>query len=177
MAEDEFIRPDEAPSEDEETQALEDALEDSRGLPALLTPEEPPPPLGRGWAFDFVESRFVAPPGARQPSRTFGVETLEMWCLKALHTARGAHAIYPSDYGMREPFGAIGRVLTGSDLAAIEQDVTEALTFHPRIENVIDFDFFQDPNEEVLEMAFTVVLDDDTEARVEGVSTGGEITD
>jgi hypothetical protein len=170
---DEFIRPDEAPDPDEELLALEDALEDNRYLPPPIEPEDDPPPIGRSWRFDFQEGRFVTGPTSRGPAQTFEDETLYVWCEKALHTASEAHAIYASDYGMREANRWVGRSLTSADFAQISEDIHAALTFHPRISDVIDFEFIQDdPDEDFLEVNFTVVRDDDSTVTLEGVPVG-----
>ena len=171
MAE-EFIRPDQAPSEDEELLALEDALEDNRHLPAVVEPSDAPPPIGRSWVFDFTTNRFVVAARGREPVRTFGTQTVMTWCEKTLRTAQGAHAIYPSDYGVREPNRWFGRRLTGADYAQMQEDIHEALTYHPRISDVVDFEFYQDADEESLEFACTVVLDDETTLTLDGATIG-----
>lgn len=169
MAED-LPDPAEAPTAEEEAAALEQTLEGFDDAVTVVATE--PPPLGRSWAFDFNESRFEVSPTSRAPAETYGVQTLTTWCVKALQTAQGAHVIYPSDYGMREPNRWIGRRLTGADYAQMETDVHDALTFHPRIVNVVDFLAEQDPNQEYVEVSFTIVLDTDERIGVIGTLEG-----
>jgi hypothetical protein len=160
----------ETPSPDEEL-ALADADLDEGTEQTFVAglDDEEPPPIGRSWAFDWSTERFVMAPGAHGPVETYGDQTLAQWIIKTLHTAQGAHAIYPSDYGMREPNRWFGRHLTGADYAQLEADVHDALTYHPRIVDVTDFEFEQDDDMEALIFTCTVVKDDSTAVRLEGV--------
>lgn len=154
------------PTDDEaadgEAQLL--ATEESLDFPAdLIIAEEPPPPFGRGWQFDFGRQRFTGPdlPSAigRSPLRTFGPDTLRFWIEKALQTARGAHPIYGDDYGMDQPFDLIGQPFTEATVVELEQRVQNALLVHPKIADVTDFD--AEINEDELFVSFRVILDND----------------
>lgn len=167
-----YIRHDDAPTPEEEARALEDALEDNRHLPPPVEPVLEAPPVGRSWAFDFVAERFVVERVGRGPVQTNGIATLLTWCEKALRTARGAHSIYPSDYGMPGANRWIGKALTGADYAQMSEAVQEALTFHPRILDVVDFEFTQE--DEALYVTCRVLLDDDVTLDLDRVLIGAE---
>lgn len=164
----EFLPPDlDPPTPEEEAEALDDlSLQDDDDLVLARAPQ---PPFGRSWAYDFTRPGFMRPDAAHAPLETRGKETIYFWCIKALQTARGAHPVYPSDYGMDEPFGEIGRVFERTGSAGLETRVHDALTFHPRIVDVQDFSAFQDPNDDVILMSFTVVTDDDDALTVQGL--------
>jgi hypothetical protein len=131
----------------------------------VIVAQEPLPPIGRSWAFDFSEDSFFTG-GGHGPLRTYDDETLRGWIEKTLHTAKGAHPVYPSDYGMTSPFGTIGHALTSADLGGLEADIRDALTFHPRIDEVTDFAFDKQEDDEALFVTFTYVRDDGTGVRV-----------
>ena len=164
MAEDQFI-----PLDDDPLSAAQEAagLEDLSLFPGedLVVQEDPPPPLGRSWAFDFISRRFMSE-GQHGPAETYGDDTLVFWVEKVLHTSRGAHPIYPNEYGMERPFGHIGRTLDSSDYADLENRIHDALIFHPRIVDVTDFDADQGADDETLFVTFRVIKDDGTEVQV-----------
>lgn len=164
--------PEEAPSPEEEIAALEQALDAIGTEAGSVTVADEPPPIGRSWAWDDSKPGFVVAPGGRGPAETFGDQTLTTWCIKALQTAQGAHPIYPSDYGLADANRWVGKRLTTADHARLEAAIHDALTFHPRIIDVIDFDAYQDPDQEVLEVSFTVVRDDGETTDVETVLFG-----
>lgn len=124
--------------------------------------EDPPPPLGRGWAFDFGGGTGFRSGKGQGPQLTYGIDTLRVWCEKALRTDRGAHPIHPDDYGMDNPYGAIG--MFHDEDPDLEQRVVDALTFHPRITAVRDIVRSYDADDEYLSLSFTIVLDDGSEA-------------
>ena len=140
--------------------ALLDADILGEGIDAVVV-EQPPPPLGRSWAFDWSGRRGFQT-GGQGPQQTFGLDSLKMWCEKCLRTERGAHPIHPPDYGMDNPYGAIG--LLHEDDPDLEQRIVDALTFHPRITAVRDFVRNFDVDDDYLAVSFTVVLDDGSEA-------------
>jgi hypothetical protein len=153
------------PEDDEPLDPEQEALETERELELFpeaedLVVAEERPPLGRSWAFDFAAGRFlVSGSTARGPLATWGDATLRGWIAKALRTARGAHPIHPDDYGMEAPYGPVGRPVT-LGAGGYEQDVRDALTYHPLIQDVIDFRAEADPDEEFLAVSFTVVRED-----------------
>lgn len=134
--------------------------------PALITEEVPP--FGRGWSFDFGRRGFNSIEG-RGPLETRGEATLRGWIEKCLHTQKGAHAIYGDDFGISQPFELLGEGGDLLDTEEMEVEVIEALTFHPRISNVKDFQIEFDSLNEALRVAFTVVVDDEDEMELEGL--------
>lgn len=141
---------------------------DNQGQPAdLLVIEEPTPPIGRSWAFDFSRGRFVRRGGGAL--ETHGDATLIVWMEKCLRTARGAHPIHPPGYGLVRPADLIGQTITGAPVAELEARIREALTFNPRIADIIDFDFTLDEDNEAISIEFTVVREDDSRLPVETV--------
>jgi hypothetical protein len=131
----------------------------------LVVTEEAPPPLGRSWAFDFITKRFLSQ-GQHGPAETYGDDTLVFWVEKCLHTARGAHPIYPNDYGMERPFDHIGRMMDTADYGDLEGRIHDALVFHPRIVDVTDFEANQEPDDDALFVTFRIVKDDGTAVQV-----------
>lgn len=125
-------------------------------------PDDDPPPIGKGWAFDHALRRFRRGSSGSSPLPTFGDQTLKEWIDKTMRTARGAHPIHPDDYGMEQPFRLIGGPLHGAAISDYEDDLRRALTFHPRISDVRNFSVQSDPDVTALYMTFDVVLDDDT---------------
>lgn len=145
-----------------------EAAFDLQGQPAdLLVVEEPPPPLGRSWAFDFARGRTVRRGGGA--IETHGDATLRVWMEKCLRTTRGAHPIHPPGYGLARRTELIGQTLAGAPVAEVEARVREALTFHDRIAGIDDFEFELDEDNESVFISFTVIRDDDSRLPVETV--------
>lgn len=152
---------------------LERQLEDDSFSDTDLVVEEERAPIGRSWAFDFGRNSFVVGHKAKSPLETHGIETLRGWVLKCLFTARGAHAIHPDGYGLVQPFDLIGEPVLTAPAADMEERIRDALTFHPRITDVTDFIVDVDPDEEYVEVSFTVELDDETSESFDNVSLVG----
>jgi hypothetical protein len=130
---------------------------------AVLPPEDDPQPIGRGWAYDWESKRFVRAPQGWQPMQTQGEQTLREWVAKCMRTQRGAHPVHPEDYGMDDPFLLVGLPATDAPVGQYEDDLRQALTFHPRIADVTDFSSSVDQDSGTVQLTFTVVLDDDSE--------------
>lgn len=132
-------------------------------LDAALAPVEDietdaPKPFGRSWSFDFTTGQFVRQGSVPKP--VYEVDSLIMWCEHTLRTARLAHPIYQDAYGVDQPFGLIGQAnVADEELSVYQEDIEAALLLHDRIVAVENFEFAQDPFEEILEASFTVVLD------------------
>jgi hypothetical protein len=154
---------------------LQTQLEGEPGeLDLILEPDSAAgQPIGRSWAFDFhnldggAGGGFVKSPGALSPLPTSDMETLRNWVVKCLNTARGAHPIHPPGYGLAPS----NDMLIGANIGSIPGDlfdrIEEALTFHPRITSCEDFEYeVEDPDDDVLNVSFTIVLDDDTDVNV-----------
>lgn len=130
------------------------ALSASPPTPATA---DPPVPFGRGWAFDFLNSRFIR--YGSSPAIASGLDNLRMWIEKTLRTKRFAHPIYSNQYGMQLPREIIEARFDGELTAEYAQAITEALLVHDRIQKVRDFAFNFDDADGILAVRFTVVLD------------------
>lgn len=131
----------------------------------LVVAEEPPPALGKSWAFDFIENEFPIT-SAQGPVRTRGLVTLRYWIEKALRTNEGDLPIHPPGYGVRNLSRMLGRGAPDV-IADLEPAIREALLFHPRITDVLDFSAAFDPDDEFVEVSFRVVTDEELELTVE----------
>jgi hypothetical protein len=155
----------EQPSPVDTTDALADIESLYAGVsdpPDLIVVEDDAPPIGLSWAFDFGENRFISGVGSgRGPLQTHGLATLITWAEKCLRTARGAHPIHPPGYGLVRPNDLWGKPVTGAPVAEMEARIRDALTFHPRITDVEDFEFDFDPNDEWVNVAFTMIVDEE----------------
>lgn len=128
----------------------------------VVSIEPAPEPIGRSWAFDFQAKRFVL--AGHAPLETRRTQTLRYWIEKCLRTPQGAVVIEPADYGFESPTDIFGDQFDSADIGTLEDRVREALLFHPSITGIEEFRAAQSTeDEEVLEVAFTVVLDDDTQ--------------
>jgi hypothetical protein len=135
----------------------EESLDDRPDATDLIVAPEEPPPLGRGWAYDFVNHQFVQSPGQHGPLATHGTGTLSVWIEKCLRTARGELPIYSDGFGLDSPadFFGMNAALFPTDLFA--ERVRDALTQHPRIADVTDLAVQFDDTEEYVAVSFTVV--------------------
>lgn len=162
----------EIPEEDEpldEDDDLEDLEDDDPD--ALVLEAEPFSPLGRSWAFDFVEGRFVKTPN-RGPLQTRGIETLRYWVEKCLRTERGAFPLHDGDYGIEDMSDPVGSLQSSDAAAELQGRVRDALTYHPRISDIAEFQTSFDPDSEVLEVSFRVIVDDDFDLTIQGFQLG-----
>lgn len=144
--------------------ALEEALETFPSEIDLIVAQSEPQPVGRSWSFDWKARGFIRG-ASRGPLLTRGTEALLEWVEKALMTARGAHPVHAGlDYGFEGGLAAsvIG-LPVGTVPADFEQKIEDCLTFHPRVSAVESFDFDFDPDDDWLDVAFTLILDDETE--------------
>lgn len=135
---------------------------------AEVISDEELPPIGRSWAFDFGLRQFISLEGSG-PLETRGDETLKGWIEKCLNTQKGVHPIYSDDFGLTDPRAMIGQSALALDAADLESEIIEALTFHPRITNVKDFEINFVEEQEALYVGFTVIHDDEDEMVLEGL--------
>ena len=105
----------------------------------------------------------------RGPVETRGIDTLRGWIAKCLVTSRGAHPIHPDGYGMESPFDMIGSTFTEFDTSDLEDRIREALTFHPRISGIEDFETEFAEGDEALFVAFQVLLDNEESLPIQGL--------
>lgn len=162
-----FTPRDEVLAPDEQVAVLEQALtQTDAGPPDVVVTEQPVPPPGRSWAFDFREGGFK--PGMRASNLAIrGVDTLKAWVEKCLRTDRGAYPIHSDDYGMQRPFDLIGEPVSTATTVDLEHRISDALTFHPLIVAVADFQMESDPDDEAVFVSFAVVLSDDSSIPLE----------
>ena len=118
-------------------------------------------PAGRSWSFNFQEGRFNQDGGA--PTVVTGDQAVVVWIEKCLSTAEGAATVHPPGYGMRKP---ITDYLGGDpyDLEEVEGDIVEAVTFHPDIVELTDFQVVYgqsgDAGELAAEISFVAIRSD-----------------
>jgi hypothetical protein len=134
----------------------------------LLITEEAPPPVGRSWAFEYWGERegFVRE-GGRGALETREIATLRQWIEKCVNTERGVHPIHPPDYGLRGLNEVIGAPPSSLALGTLAERVRQALIFHPRISDIENFRYSFDPDDDLLEVSFRVLLDGDESVDVE----------
>ncbi len=164
----EMIPPEEADPE-AETAAL-DAAEAS-ALPEpdeALLPEDPVEPLGRTWLFNFETGRFVR--SGQAPAGVSGVGALKVWILMAIHTARGAHAVFTDAFGIEDPNLMIGAVDGASLVDEYGAQIREALLVHDRISDVEEYVAEYYPDQGVMYIEnLTILTDEEETLRFEGV--------
>lgn len=127
--------------------------------PVFATPStSSPQPLGRGWPFDFQTGQFVR--RGQAPAEVRGLDELRVWVEKCLRTARFAHPIYGSQYGL-DPVEAIGQAAGNASeiVGHYAEGVTDALLVHDRITDVQNFRFTANSSSELLEVSFDVLVD------------------
>ena len=113
-------------------------------LPLVVT-VEPPPPLGSGPAYDFV-NRTLIPSASGGPLMRTGVAGVAQWMEKCLHTRQGESPACDPSFGVRIlPTDLLdGGVLDEDRLGAAEEDWTRALTTHPRSSSLSDWEVTTD---------------------------------
>jgi hypothetical protein len=134
----------------------------------LVVLPEAAAPVGRAPIFDFTTRRFVTGRG-KGPAFGRGDDTLRGRIVVALQTDRGAHPIFPDDFGMEKPYDMIGLPITDPVWADLEERVRTALTFYDEISDVTDFEITSDPLDTAVTVNFTVVLTDGSSADVTGL--------
>jgi hypothetical protein len=142
-----------------------DAIDDLDEFPSerdIVIQQPERAPLGRSWAFDFLKPGFSTYKG-RGPLEIWGIPQLRNWIEKCLRSTRGGSPIWPDGYGVEGLTEMIGQPIASLPQTLIQRRIKEALTYHPRITDVVDFDFEFDPDDEVLFCSFTVVLDDENQ--------------
>lgn len=162
---------DEPFGEDEELDALDNPEADD-----LVIMEEPDTDPGRSWSFAYESGRYRFSP-ARGPIETHGEFTLREWIEKCLRTPRGRYPIYSDDYGMENPERGIGE--QGEEaFENLEGRISDALTYHPRISEIADFEFELQETvdaELIAVVSFTVILDDDSTLGFDTTLSSGEL--
>lgn len=126
---------------------------------AVLAQGDAPPVIGKSWAFDFLQERFI-PTSTGGVQATHGLVTLRYWVEKCLRTPRGQYAIYSQEYGVEGLHDMVGFVLDDEGIEQMREAIKDALTNHPVITDVINFETGSDPDDETLLVSFTVVTAD-----------------
>lgn len=113
---------------------LEDTLADPD---ALVTTQDPPAPLGRAPAIDFVQRTFI-PNTAGGPLMVYGLDTLRQWVEKCCRTRRGENPACHPDFGVDQLFSDMidGSPYDESVAAQFEAIVERALSVHPFIDSI-----------------------------------------
>lgn len=154
----------------DEFDSLQSQLDQSQDDLDLIVPATTPDPIGRTWVFDWGSRKFFTGGTGRGPLGGSGLVALQEWIRKCLMTERGAHPIHPPDYGLAPSGlprigGALGDVPPGLD-----QDIEDALLFHPWISAVSDFVFTAQGD--ALNVQFTVTLATGEDVTLSNVKLG-----
>jgi Protein of unknown function (DUF2634) len=172
-------------AEQGETLIPADQPEDQRvdaAVASALTDADTPPdeeeaiPFGMSWAFNFETGRFVREGSGA--TRTYGVDTLEQWCLMAMNSTRFAHDVFSEAFGVESLDDIIGTVMASELAAEFEARLRDALLVHDRVVAIEDFAVDYQPAEDALYVqAFTVVTDEEDRVSVSGtvLSVGGDV--
>lgn len=119
MADDNFelipVEDDLLPTADQQINAATAAALADPDAPAP-DPAPAPTPTGYTWAFDFEGGRFVRQGGS--PARVTGYEPLKQRVLMALNSARYAHAVFSTQFGVEAPLRGIGEAGQDALIAA-----------------------------------------------------------
>lgn len=162
-------------SQDEDFEALNDSLEGEDEAELIL--DAPPHPLGRSMVIDFANGGLVRQ--GRSPMTVRGESNLQAWIEKCLRTHQGAHPIHPPGYGVETPIGDfLGTSIEDLDTGDLEDVVREALTFHPAIVDIENFEVGineEDPDSPFGEITFDVVRDNDTRESIDVALTDSEV--
>jgi hypothetical protein len=149
-------------SADDAFQRYEDSLVEG-GITAddLVVTTEEPVPFGKGIALDVQRRRLIGTPAGHGVLVTYDEATFRTWIAKALVTARGAHPIYSSSFGVERPHELFGGPIEQFPEGEAIARWTEALLRHPRITDVTDWEIDTATlgDEEVVLVDFTVEID------------------
>lgn len=162
------VEPDDAVGAAEEVDPFDTAASDDGSVEEVVVTQPAPAPLAKSWAFDFNLGQFFHA-GQRGPTPTFGLVTLRYWIEKCLMTERGGSLIHSESYGIEGLTELIGEP-QGVLSATLRDRVTDALTFHPRISEVADFEITSDPDNEYVEVSFTVITDEEDDLTIQGLN-------
>lgn len=119
--------------------ALQEDLASGQGIFTLTDPQAPSP-LGRSYAYDFIEHRLI-PGQAGGPLMTRGLDTLATWIEKCLRTRRGENPAVDPDFGLEiMPEDLIdGGPFDAGAMAELDGAIRRGLLVHPRIIDVDEF--------------------------------------
>lgn len=152
-----------------------DPLLDDYRTPDIVVAEDPPPPLGRSLAVDLTQGDgwlFVRSGAGVVETRD--VDTLKTWATLCLATERGASPALagtsdnPTNFGMVGATAGLGLHISAPEHAGREERIRDALTRHPRVDDVV-YEAEYDPDDVVVAERVVIVTDD--ELRIELVRT------
>lgn len=149
------LPPETEPPAGDEALTLEDALVD----PSLLAPDQNPPvALGRAPAIDFVQRTFL-PGAAGGPLMLYGLDTLAQWVEKCLRTRRGENPACDPNFGLDRLFSDMidGSPYDESVAAEYETIVERALSVHPYIDSIDEFDISYTDGDDAVFISLTVI--------------------
>jgi hypothetical protein len=148
-----------------------DPLLDDYETPDIVVAEDPPPPLGRSVAVDLtLADGWLFVRSGSGVIEVSGVDTLKVWATLCLNTERGASVALagtdtnPTNFGMVGATSGLGLHISAPEHAGREERIRDALTRHPRVDDVI-YDAEYDPDDVVVAERIVIVTDD--ELRVE----------
>ena len=131
--------------------------------------ESDPAPIGKAWAFDFTQQRFVM--DGNSPAAVRGDAAIIQWVEKCLRTQQGSSVVHPPEFGLVQPLSDyLGTVVDEDDLSSLASDIQEALVFHPAISAVEDIQIELGETLDIdgaIEVSFLVILGDGTEVPFE----------
>jgi hypothetical protein len=149
------LAPESEPPDADESLSIEDALANPD---ALSVTQDPPAPLGRAPAIDFVQRQFV-PNTAGAPLMIYGTDTLAQWVGKALRTRRGENPACDPDFGLDALFEDMldGGPFDAAAAAEYEGIVERALTVHPAVESIEEWSVDYAPGDDAALASLRVI--------------------
>jgi len=149
------LPPESEPPDPDETLSIEDALADPDALPVE---QDPPAPLGRAPAIDFVQRRFV-PNTAGGPLMIYGIPTLAQWVEKCLRTRRGENPACDPDFGLDALFEDLldGGPFDAAAAAEFEGIAERGLTVHPAVDSIEEWSVDYAPGDDAVLVSLLVI--------------------
>lgn len=140
--------------------SLEDSLVDPNAI--ITTQQSPPAPLGRAPALDFAQRRFI-PSTAGGPLMIYGTATLGQWVEKCMRTRRGENKACDPDFGLDALFQDLidGGPYDAGAAAEFEDIVARALTVHPAIDSIADWQVTYEAGDDAAFTQLTVIPADE----------------
>lgn len=172
---------DETPAEDglfddaaDDFDAFEDGLEGDEDAELIVEPE--PVTLGRAIVLDFNNGGVKL--SGRGPMEVRGEASLRLWIEKCLRTHEGAHPIHPEGYGLERPImDYIGLPEAEMVTGDLEEDIRDALIYHPSINDIENFELAVEDGEgePYALITFDVIRDDGTREDFDLTLNTGEV--
>lgn len=148
-----------------------DPLLDDYDTPDIVVAADPPPPLGRSIAVDLtLDDGWLFVRSGAGVVETRDVDTLKVWATLCLATERDVFPALagtdanPTNFGMVGATSGLGLHISAPEHAGREERIRDALTQHPRIDDVL-YEAEYDPEDVVVAERIVIVTDD--ELRIE----------